>query len=213
MKDIVIKFYGILMMILFFIYNIVFTSLKVNGLLYQLGMIILIIFNLVMLIKFRKEIKLKSLIIIIYVLIWLFSKDIYQCLLAFSNIIFFCILGFKDSLFIKVITILLILFIMKFFMLLYFIFLWIFLVNPNGEVKDIYEDTHYYCDDNMEVYAYSQGAIDKFHYSVGKHYEILNINGIIQITFRKRNEVTKEKYDDYIKNHKCTLVGDIDGSK
>lgn len=212
MKKILINYYALIMMISFIVYNVLFTNIRVAGFLYHIGMILLIILNVVALIRFRSEIKCKSFLIVMYALIWLFSKDIYQCIFDFSNITFLCIIGFKSN-FIKVITILFAVIVIIFFLPLSFIFIILFVINPNGGRNDIYEDTHYYCDNNMEAYAYSLGAMDKYHYSVGKHYEILFINDIIKVTYDERNEVGKKQYDDYIKNHDCSLEGDINGFK
>lgn len=55
--------------------------------------------------------------------------------------------------------------------------------------------------------------MDGFHYSIGKHYDILNIGDIINIIYSERNETTQEEYENYVKNHKCTLVGDNNESK
>lgn len=211
MKKILISHYALFMAILFVFYNIVLDNLKVRGLAYQIIVSFMIIFNFIVFWKFGGEIKYKGLVIIIYFFIWIFSKDIYQCLWDFENIIILCIVGFKNSNFIKVLAILIALFVVSFFWPLCFVFLFAFGINYAGEIRDIYEDTHYSCDNNMEAYAYSAGAMDKFHYSVGKYYEIVNINGIIQITYEKRKESTKSEYNEYIKNHKCTLVGDKNG--
>ena len=93
-----------------------------------------------------------------------------------------------------------------------------FRVNFKSSIKysyinKIYEDTHYYCNKNYEIYSYSNSAGDIFHYSIGKHYDFLNINDIIHITYNEQNEVKKYDYDNYLKKHKCRLAGDINGSK
>ena len=85
----------------------------------------------------------------------------------------------------------------------------ILIEDINNDVNDIYKDMHYYCDNNYEAYAYSEGAMDRFHYSVGKHYEILNIKGLIYIRYSERNEVTNVEYQEMIKNHNGKLVGEI----
>ena len=102
-----------------------------------------------------------------------------------------------------------------YFLPLFFSFLLTFGTDLDEEqgMNDIYEDTHYYCDNNYEVYSYSAGAIDKFHYSIGKHYEILKINGIINISYNERNEVSQDKYEKYLETHNCRLVGDKSGLK
>lgn len=80
-------------------------------------------------------------------------------------------------------------------------------------MNNIYEDTHFYCDNNYEVYSYSAGAMDGFHYSIGKHYKILDINGIIKISFNNQNEATQNQYETYLERHNCELVGEKDGFK
>ena len=75
-----IDYYALVMLVLFIIYNLFLESLKIYGLLYQIFMFALIIVNAIILIIFRKRIKYKTLIIIVYLLIWLFSKNTLQCL-------------------------------------------------------------------------------------------------------------------------------------
>ena len=94
---------------------------------------------------------------------------------------------------------------------LYMIFFLMLVYIVSG--NDIYEDTHYYWNDNYEIYSYSGGAFDGFHYSIGKHYEFMNIDGIIEINYSDRNEVSEEKYNNFLKTHSCKLVGDEDGTK
>lgn len=102
-----------------------------------------------------------------------------------------------------------------FFLPLFFIFLLCFGTSMSEESgrNDIYEDMHYYCENNYEVYSYSAGAMDRFHYSIGKHYEFLDIDGIIYISYNERNEVSQEEYNNYLNTHKCKLVGNVNGSK
>lgn len=215
MKKYLIEYYAVIMLILFITYNLVLENLKIYGLLYQYFMTILIITNAITLIIFRKRVKYKSLVIIIYSLIWLYSKNTLQCFYGFSNIIMLCIIGFMENYLIKIITVLLSIFVFIFFVPLFFIFLIAFGTNldKEKEINDIYDDTHYYCDNNYEVYSYSTGAMDKFHYSIGKHYEILNIDGIINISYNERNENTHKEYETYLKSHNCKLVGDKNGAK
>lgn len=210
-----IDYYALAMLVLFIVYNLFLKNLKIYGLLYQIFMFVLIIVNAIILIIFRKRIKYKTLIIIVYLLIWLFSKNTLQCFFAFSNIILLCITGFMEKHSIKIISVLIIIFGHIFFLPLFFVFLLAFGTGLDKErsMNDIYDDMHYYCDNNYEIYSYSAGAMDSFHYSIGKHYEILNINGIINISYRKRNEKTQAEYETYLKTHNCKLVGDKNGSK
>ena len=210
-----IDYYSLTMLILFVLYNLFLVSLKIYGLLYQIFMYILIIVNAIILILFRKRIKYKTLIIIVYLLIWSLSKNILQCFFAFSNIILLCMTGFMEKHSIRIISALIVVFGCMYFLPLFFSFLLTFGTDLDEEqgMNDIYEDTHYYCENNYEVYSYSAGAIDKFHYSIGKHYEILKINGIINISYNERNEVSQDKYEKYLETHNCRLVGDKSGFK
>ena len=91
MKKNLINYYAISMLVLYLFYNIVLNSLKIYGLLYQIIMIVIIIVNALILIIFRKDIKYKKAVCIIYFFTWLFSKNMLQCLFNFSNI--FVLLG------------------------------------------------------------------------------------------------------------------------
>lgn len=215
MKKKFIDYYAFFMMIIFIFYNLFLESLKIYGLLYQLFMFTLIIVNAIILINFRKKIKFKTLIIIVYLLIWLLSKNTLQCFFAFSNIILLCIIGSMEKNSIKIISILLIICVYIFFFPLFFIFLLAFGTGFDNErgMNDIYDDMHYYCENDYEVYSYSAGAMDSFHYSIGKHYEVLNINGIISISYSERNEKTHDEYEKHLQTHSCKLVGDKNGSK
>ena len=70
MKKNIIDYYALMIMFLFITYNIILKNLKICGFLYQIFMMILTILNIIVLIKFRKKIKFKGLIIVIYLFIW-----------------------------------------------------------------------------------------------------------------------------------------------
>lgn len=215
MKKNFINYYALIMMIIFIIYNLLLRELKINGLLYQIFMVLLIIINTIILIAYRNQIEYKVFVIIVYSFLWLFSKNILQCLFNFSNMMILCIIGFRKNNFIKVITTLIAAFILIFSPPLLFGFLLTFGtdLNEEQELNDIYGNMHYYCEENYEVYSYSAGAFDGFHYSIGKHYDILNIDDIIHISYNERNEITKQEYETYLKNHHCRLVGENNGYK
>lgn len=215
MRNLFIKYYAVIMLCLFIFYNIVLNNLKVGGILYQIFMIIMIIVNLIVLILFRREIKYKVVVIIVYFFTFLFSKNALQCTFGFSNIIVLLITGFMENNFIKVLALLITLFFVLFSMPLLFIYLLVFGLGINEETErnDIYSDMHYYCENNYEVYSYSAGAMDGFHYSIGRYYEFLSINGIIYVSYNERNEVSENEYNNYLKHHKCRLVGEIYESK
>ena len=215
MKKNLINYYAIIMLVLYLIYNTALNSLKIGGLFYQIIMIIIIIANAIILIVFRKDIKYKEVVCVIYFFTWLFSKNIPQCFFNFSNIILLVGIGLIDSMFMRVFAIIIGLIVSIFFLPLFFVFLLCFGTSMSEESgrNDIYEDMHYYCENNYEVYSYSAGAMDSFHYSIGKHYEFLDIDGIIFISYNERNEVSQEEYNNYLNTHKCKLVGDVNGSK
>ena len=133
----------------------------------------------------------------------------------FSNIIVLIGIGLIDSMFMRIFAIIIGLIVSIFFLPLFFIFLLCFGTSMSEESgrNDIYEDMHYYCENNYEVYSYSAGAMDRFHYSIGKHYEFLDIDGIIYISYNERNEKTQDEYEAYLETHNCELVGDKNGSK
>lgn len=210
MKKNLINNYGILIMILFIINNIVLVDLHVQGVLYIFSMELIILLNILVIIKYKREIKYKSLIIISFLII-LFSKDIYNLIFYITNVITFIIVGIIESK-INQIAIILVGVIFAVFhpVILFYI---LFLILESNDNSSIYEDTHYHCDNNYNVYAYSGGAMDSFHYNISKDYEILNIDGIITIIYDKRNEKSYEEYNNFINNHNCKLVGEIHESK
>lgn len=209
------NYYFFIMALFFIIYNIIFESLKISGSLYKLFMILLIIINSIILFILKKKISCKKIILIIYIFTIVKSKNQLQFFFALSNIIILCIIGFQESNLIKTISIFILIITLTYSLPLLFVFLLEFGTELDGDVymNKIYEETHYYCHKNYEIYSYSNSAGDVFHYSIGKHYDFLNINDIIHITYNEQNEVKKYDYDNYLKKHKCRLVGDINGSK
>ena len=165
-----IKNYAVYIMMLFMISNITLYNLKIHGLLYQIFMSILMIINALILIIFRKKIKYKSSIIIIYFVMLIFSKNALQLFFGVSNIILICGTGFMEDNIIKIISGLLVLFVCIFFGPLLFGYLLTFGTGFDEEPDkiDIYDDTHYYCDNNYEIYSYSAGAMDGFHCSIAE---------------------------------------------
>lgn len=214
MKKILINYYLLIVMTLFITYNFILDELIIMGLLYNKIILLFIVINLIILIIFRKKIKHKS-ILIIYCLTSLFTKNIMQYIFAFSNTIILCIIGFKENKFIKVFSIFFGIFMAFCWLPLLFSLFILFGINLDEEkyMNGIYSDMHYYCDNNYEVYAYSTGFMDGFSYSIGKYYDILNIDGIINIVYRERNENTLEEYTNFINNNNCKLVGDVNGFK
>ena len=208
-----IKYYALIIFLLFYYSNIILYQIQIGGLIYQILMLVLIISNSIILIKCKNNIKYKPLIILLYLLIWIFSKSTLQCFFACSNILILCITGFMESNLIKLLSILISIFIYLFFLPLLFFFLinFGFSLDEDKLIKDVYEDTHYICDNDYELYTYSAGAMDSFHYSIGKYYEFIKINDILYIVYKERNEVNREEYYNYLDTNNCFLVGDKNG--
>lgn len=206
MKKIIIKNYGLIVALLFIINNVVLNEVRISGILYILMMLLLIVLNAIIIVRNKDEIKYKSLIIIFF-LILLFAKDIWNLLFYISNIITFMLVGIAESKYIQKAIILSAIIFILFIPYIFLLTISIILNDVYGNT--IYEDTHYFCENNYEIYSYSAGAMDKFHYNIGKHYEILNIDGIISITYSEINEQNKSEYDKYIKEYDCQLVGEI----
>lgn len=213
MKKILINHYALIIILLFLVYNILLRNLVITGIIYHLFIITLIISNIILLFKLKKEIKCKSMTIIVFFIVWIFSKDIYGVIFGISSMIALISIGFIESNLIKIISIIITIIISIFALPLFYLFILVFALSGGSHDNQIYEDTHYYCSDNIEIYSYSAGAMDSFHYSIGKYYEFLDIDGIIFISYNERNEVSQEKYSNYLNTYKCKLVGDVNESK
>ena len=212
MKKYFINYYAVIIFVLYLIDNTLLYKLRVSGPLYIILLDLFLISNIVLLSIKRKEIKFKTIIIIAFILTIGLSKNLYQLLYVNVNVITLLITGFKESKLIKIIFVLLIVFLVKFSPIIFYILL--FATGDNGEFGPtnknlIYEDTHYYCNNNYETYALSMGAMDSYHYFIGKNYKLLNIDGIISVVYKGGNVVSKEEYEKYNKNklNNCKTKG------
>ena len=209
MKKILINYYLVFVFVLFMVLNFMFYDFEVEGLLYTFLYDVLFILNIVFIVRNRKSIKFKVPVMAGYLLILIFCKDIYYVVFDIANVILLGIMGILENGLVRVFSAIILGLVLFFSSYMVFFLMLVYIVSGN----DIYEDTHYYCNDNYEIYSYSGGAFDGFHYSIGKHYEFMNIDGIIEINYSDRNEVSEEKYNNFLKTHSCKLVGDGDGTK
>lgn len=196
------KYYAVILLVLFLIYNL-FKSFVIEGLLYQIFMIGLIITNLVIILKYKDEISYKKTIGVIYFLAWFFSKNIFQCYFAFSNVIIICVI---ESLRNKKSNVPLIVMEVLLFLVPAIIVSHLFIgtkYNKDFMRNDISKDYYYLCEDNISSYRYSGSAKDSYHYSIGKYYEIARIDNLIYIAYDERNEVSQKEYKKYIAEHEC----------
>lgn len=201
-KKFLINYYLIFIFIFLILINSIVNYVVIKGLLYYIAIILIIIFNFFTVLKHDTNIKFKNLFFILFTLSLLFDKTSLYRLISISSLIAIIITGFCKNKFIRISTYVLIV-IAK----IVFPFLFLILLTPRED--PIYEDTHYYCD-KYEIYSYSYGAMDRFHYKVNKHHEIIYIKNIIEISY---NEVmydsdSNEHYAFILKNNKCILSKD-----
>lgn len=77
----------------------------------------------------------------------------------------------------------------------------------------IYEDSHYLCDYNTEIYKSSAGATDRVHDTVNRYALLLDMGDMLQITYRKKVGDDQALYDKIRREYDCIGVGESDGSK
>ena len=207
MKKRLIDNYVLVFAILFLIYNIVFKNIIIDGLLYKIFIVILLISNYIILFKYNKRMRYKEMVLLFYFFTWFFiSKDILQCLLGISNVFILIAISFKKNIFINIFLI----FILVLFIILLFPLLNYYILSLLLSENIIYQSTIYQCDNNYIIYSYSYGAIDRVHYRLTKNYNIIDIDDIITITYYEKKEISQNEYDKYLSTYKCRKNGDID---
>lgn len=204
-----IKYYSLILTILLFLNNVLLASLSVKGILYKIIMYFLIIINIFMLLEYRDSIKYKKVSLIMLFLLIITAKNALNLYFILTFIFILLVIGFKESIFIKIVSICSIVFGALFFYPIICVHILAFGIRSLDEPlleSEIYEDTHYLCNDSTEVFVASAGAFDKFHYYKGNFYKIINIDDIININIRFSHETSEDKYEEEIKNNKCVLV-------
>ena len=215
MKEKLIKYYGIIMALLFLLVNTIFKSLIISGILYYIAICLLLIFNVVILTEYKDKIKYKEFIIIYYFIFNLFiPKNGLQFLFGLMTIFTLIFTNLKKNS-IKFILGGIVILVIVFWQITFLVLLIQFSSGLNSYIKDdfIYSDMHYKCQNNMEVYAYSAGASDSYHFSTRKKYKILNIDGIIHINYLNEEDITENEYHNYVNSKECKLIGDKYGPK
>lgn len=215
MRNKVIKNYINIIIVLFIIINVLLDSLYIEGLLYQIIMCIFVIMNLFFLIKNRYEINDVSLNVALSLIISTFSNDIPQFIFIISNALLLIIIKHKNSNRIRVVSLITTILAVGSIMILPYIGFRLILIRGDYNEYGIYDDTRYICKNGKEAFAYSAGAMDKYHFNISTYFDIIDIDNVIKIYYRSgiRNEVSQEQYEKYIKGHNCILVGDEDGDK
>ncbi len=206
-----IKYYSLFMAILLFLNNIFFESLSIKGIVYKIIIGFLIIINIFMLIKYGNSIKYKKVSLVILLPLIITAKNILNLYFILTFILVLLIIGFKESIFIKCVSICILMICLLFYYPLLFVFMFTFgdsSLDENKLESKIYEDNHYLCNNNTEVFVASSGAFDKFHYYEGKYYKIFNIDDIININIRFNHEISMERYEEVLKTNTCVLDKD-----
>lgn len=203
-----IKYYSLILTILLFLNNVLLASLSIKGILYKIIMYFFIMINIFMLIKYRDSIKYKKVSLVMLFLLIITAKNVLNLYFILTFIFILLVIGFKESIFIKIVSICSLVFGVIFFFPVLFLFMFTFGESLDGTVLEnqIYEDQHYLCSGNTEVFVASAGAFDKFHYYKGNFYKIINIDDIININIRFSHETSEYEYEEEIKNNKCVLV-------
>lgn len=201
--SIITKYYLLIIFIYVFTSNLFFTGLVFDGLLYYIFMILLNVFNVYFIIKKNKYFKFKNGLYIFLLLSVIFCKNIFHVILVLNTFILLAALNFKDNIVIQILSIISsTIIVLNIPIVLFVIFLTV--LNTN----EIYEDTHYYCNNNYEIYSYSAGAMDSFHYSIVKRYKIVEFNNIIKIVYNKNIGNSLKEYNKVLENMECKLVGE-----
>lgn len=215
MKENLIKYYSLIIMFIYTLINIVFKSFMVYGLLYYILMTIFIFVNMSILINNKEKIKYKEILVIFFFVFGLWwSKNGLHFIFSLLSIIIIIVTNFKEKI-IKVLTaiIVYIIILLNFGSVVLLIGLTCRGLSPDYKETLIYKNQHYYCNNNYEVFSFSAGAGDSYHFEIRKKHNILNINGIIQIVYNYEKIITKDEFDKYKIEHKCELKGDINGLK
>lgn len=198
-KMFLINYYLFFIFVFLILINSIVNYVVIKGLLYYLVIILIILINFFIVLKYENNIKFKNLFFILFIISVLFDKTNLYRLISLSTLVAIIITGFEKSKFIMIST-----YALAVFVGIAFPFLILFMFAPGED--PIYEDMHYYCGE-YEIYSYSYGAMDRFHYKVNRHYEIIYLKNIIEISY---NEVisdsdSDEQYNFILKNNKCIL--------
>ena len=206
MKKKLINYYELIILFLFIIYNYGLKNFKIEGLLYVLFMIILIIFNTNTILKYSKDIKYKKILTIIsFITTILLARNGLQYIFGIINVLTLIIVCFKEKILGKVVSIIttIVIIVLGLPLLLNYLFRFGTTLSIDSDRYDIAKDTHYYCKNNHEIYAHSRGASSSYKYSNGKYYEYINIDNLIKIYYSERTNISQKDYNNYQISNKC----------
>lgn len=151
---------------------------------------------------FRKKIVCPAISLILFILFFLMAKSQSELSFAVTMVLGITIVFFKKA---QVVVTAVASFLFLFFSPLLFFTLLIILPVLDGSDM-IYPETHYYTDDGRELFVYSAGAMDGFHYCVGRGFEIIDLGQTLKFYYRDVQSVNKHEYEQVKGTANCTLA-------
>lgn len=197
------------LIILFFIVEILNLlktyNIVIQGLIFDLFLIALTILSIIVIIKYNDSLKYKRLILPLYVIFFiigdkLFLNNLLYTALMVIPIVFIIALNFHKDNFIEMSGIIAITVTVILFPLLFFLHD----LSPTDR-NNIYEDTHYQCGE-YEIFSYSAGAMDSYHYAVVKKHKYIDFGNILEIWYDEYIGDTELEYEMILNSNVCYLI-------
>lgn len=195
----IVSHYFLFILIFYFLFNFLLRGLRIEGILYTIFFIGIIIGNLFFIKKYINQLKWKNITLFTFLFLLLFSKNIYFLLLGLSTILFILVdkTGKLKPLELVIIVLSLIGLGIQYFGIS-------FLVLSFSKKEEVFDyGEHYNCENYKELYPYSAGAFDSLHYAFDTYVEVLDLDNILKITYRSRKEISQEEYEKYLDEHNC----------
>lgn len=197
----IIPHYFLFVLFFYFLFNFLLRGLRIEGFLYIISFIGIIIGNLFFIKKQANQLKWKNITLFAFLFLLLFSKNIYFLLLGLSTILFIAVDKMKKP---KPLELVIIVFSVIGFSIQYFgIIILVASFIKNAEIP-LYE--HYRCEKHKELYVSSAAAFDSYHYNLGTYFDIIDAGNILKITYQNRKEVSQEEYEEFLNTHTCHSV-------
>lgn len=207
MKKILTEYYAIFVFGIFLLCNIIFKDIHISGTIYEYFMYFIIGLNAIFLTSFRQKMKYCNFVIIayivFYIILWMYSKNVFQFAFGLSNMLILIVISSFYNIKSRTISfIILILGVLYFPIVTFIAFGMILFISEKEPRRHIYPEMHYYCDDDIEVYAFSGGATDSYHYNLDHRFEF-KITHDLNLIFTYRKSLDGDTYSNYIYEHDC----------
>ena len=178
-----------------------------KGILYHLSMILLILVSIFIVCKFNNTLKFKNIFYLTISFYELFLNNIYLSILLIILFFMIFILNYKNVIFKITFGFVIGVCIICFPITLLLCFFKMDSINGDGSRlrNMIYSDYHYKCG-KYEIFWYSGGAMDSFHYAVIEPNSVIKIGDLIDIGYDKQIGDTLEEYNKMLYNNNCKKV-------